>query len=145
MGSSPTKGVSIRAQKYVQGSNSEGIDQSSLPTPTSVSTFNGRIPSFKGELRPNSAPNMPKKDEVIDSGVSGGRHSVTSFYNETDNELYRKFLRGRNCTNDNNGDDTVDTGWDPSFEDLNTSDKSDKWKSSKVLQKFNRDNLKNTQ
>ena len=142
MGSSPTKGVSVRAQKYVQGKNSEDIDQSSLPTPTS--TFNGRIPPFKGGLRPNSAPNMPKKDEV-DSGVSSGRHSITSFYNEIDNELYRKFFRDRNCADDDNGDDSINTGWDPSFEDLNISDKSDKCKSPKVLRKFNRDNLKNTQ
>ena len=145
MGSSPTKGVNIRAQKYVQSDNSKDIDQSSLPSPTSVSTFNGRIPPFKGGLRPNSAPIVPKKEEVIDSGVSSGRHSITSCYNETDNELYRKFFRGHNCTDDDNADDTVDTGWDPSFENLSISDKSVKCKSPKVLRKFNRDSLKNAQ
>ena len=142
MGSSPTKGVGLRAQKYVQSDNSDCIDHSSLATPTPVTSFNGRIPSYKEGLRPNSAPNVPKKDEVIDSGVSSGRHSITSFYNETDNELYRKFFRGRNCTEDDNTDDT---GWDPTFEDLSISDKSDKCKSPKVLRKFNRDSLKNTQ
>ena len=46
---------------------------------------------------------------------------------------------------DDNADVTIDTGWDPSFEDLSISDKTDKCKSPKVLRKFNRDSLKNTQ
>ena len=152
MGSSPTKGVSVRAQKYVQNDDDNNDDdemvQTSLPNQTSLCVLNGRTLTHTGRGRPNSAPHMPKRreEDLTDSGVSSGRHSLTSCYEVTDTDLYRKFYRGNNYTKDtDSSQNTIDSRWDPSFENLSLSDKHDKSKSPSKFRKFSRDSLQNSQ
>ena len=139
MGSSPTKGASVRAQKYVQSDNGEDNTEQS-----SKQITNGRIPVHLG--RPKSAPIAAKDEDYFDSEFNSGRNSSVSCYRKSQSDAQRKVHKGRQyVVTEDKTDDITDNECNPSFQDLAISDKLDKNNTAAGLRSFQYGQVKSTQ